>query len=51
MTLRLRVLSRVAFAVSILEVASPDMSREDILSRKAHWKDRLGARARGLNEN
>ena len=36
---------------SILEVASPDMSRVDILGREAHWKDKLGARAHGLNEN
>lgn len=39
------------YAVSILEVASPDMSRDDILAREAHWKDKLGARAHGLNEN
>ena len=39
------------YAVSILEVASPDMSRDDILAREAHWKDKLGARAYGLNQN
>jgi hypothetical protein len=39
------------YAVSILEVASPDMSRDDIIAREAHWKDKLGARAHGLNEN
>ncbi|TNC59239.1 GIY-YIG nuclease family protein [Rubellimicrobium roseum] len=39
------------YAVSILEVASPDMSREDILAREGHWKDKLGARAHGLNRN
>lgn len=39
------------YAVSILEVASPDMSRDDILAREGHWKDKLGARADGLNAN
>ena len=39
------------YAVSILEVASPDMSKDDILAREAHWKDKLGARAHGLNQN
>lgn len=39
------------YEVSILEVASPDMSRDDILARESLWKDKLGARAHGLNEN
>jgi hypothetical protein len=39
------------YTVSILELASPDMSREDILAREAHWKQKLGARAHGLNLN
>lgn len=39
------------FTVSILEVASPDMARDDILAREAFWKDKLGARAHGLNAN
>ena len=39
------------YSVSILEVASPDMSREDIIAREGHWKDKLGARANGLNAN
>lgn len=39
------------YTVSILEVASPDMSRDDILAREVFWKDKLGARAHGLNAN
>jgi len=39
------------YAISILEVASPDMSRDDIIAREAHWKDKLGSRTHGLNEN
>ena len=39
------------YAVSILEIASPDMSRDDIVAREAHWKDKLGVRAHGLNKN
>jgi hypothetical protein len=39
------------YTVSILEVASPDMSREDILAREVHWKGKLGSRAHGLNIN
>ena len=39
------------YTVSILEVASPDMSRNDILAREFHWKNKLGARAHGLNGN
>lgn len=39
------------YSVSILEVASPDMSHQDILRREGYWKDKLGARAHGLNAN
>lgn len=39
------------YTVSIFEVASPDMSRDDIVVREAFWKDKLGARAHGLNAN
>ncbi len=39
------------YSVAILEVASPDMAPQDILHREAHWKDKLGARAHGLNAN
>lgn len=39
------------YTVSILQIASPDMSHEDILAREAFWKDKLGARAHGLNAN
>ncbi len=39
------------YNVSILEVASPDMSWDDILSRETFWKNKLGARAHGLNAN
>ena len=39
------------YIVSILEVSSPDMSRENINAREQHWKDKLGSRAHGLNAN
>lgn len=39
------------YLVTILEIASPDMSPRDILLREAFWKDKLGARAHGLNAN
>jgi len=37
------------YTVSVLEVASPDMSRDEIVAREAFWKDKLGVRAHGLN--
>ena len=39
------------YTVSILEVASPDMSITDIVAREAFWKEKLGSRAHGLNAN
>ncbi|MFD0858971.1 GIY-YIG nuclease family protein [Roseovarius aquimarinus] len=39
------------FQVSILETASPDMSPTEIIAREAAWKEKLGARAHGLNAN
>jgi len=39
------------YTVSVLEVASPDMSRDEIVAREAFWKDKLGVRAHGLNAN
>lgn len=39
------------YAVTILEIASPDMSAQDILARESIWKAKLGARAHGLNAN
>lgn len=39
------------FQVSILEVASPEMSAADIIARESAWKEKLGARAHGLNLN
>ncbi|PHO05311.1 hypothetical protein CSC82_03785 [Rhodobacteraceae bacterium 4F10] len=39
------------FAVSILEVSSPDMSSSEIISRESAWKTKLGTRAHGLNAN
>ncbi len=39
------------YTMSILEVASPDMSLGDILMREASWKIKLGVRAHGLNGN
>lgn len=42
---------RVNYAVTILEVASPDMASADIIEREAAWKIKLGSRAHGLNAN
>lgn len=39
------------YSVSILEVASPEMSPADIIDRETAWKEKLGARAHGLNAN
>lgn len=39
------------YMVSILEVASPDMAIADIIARENFWKEKLGARAHGLNAN
>ena len=39
------------YAMTILEVASPDMSPNDIVMREGFWKAKLGARAHGLNIN
>lgn len=39
------------YSVSILEVASPDMSPDDIVAREIAWKTKLGSRAHGLNSN
>lgn len=39
------------YAVTILEIASPDMSAADIVAREGFWKIKLGARAHGLNMN
>jgi len=47
----LRTAGHRDYTVTILEVASPDMSQEDILAREAFWKAKLGSRAHGLNGN
>lgn len=39
------------YEVSILETASPEMSAADIIAREGAWKEKLGARAHGLNAN
>lgn len=39
------------YAISILEVASPDMAPRDVVQREAAWEDTLGSRAHGLNAN
>ncbi|WP_295447301.1 hypothetical protein [uncultured Pseudophaeobacter sp.] len=39
------------YQVSILEVASPEMSAADIIAKEGAWKEKLGARAHGLNAN
>lgn len=47
----LRAAGQQDYSMTILEVASPDMSPADILAREAFWKTKLGARAFGLNAN
>lgn len=49
--LMLRARPRTNMAISILEVASPDMSAGDIIKREQAWKTKLGSRAHGLNLN
>ncbi|WP_195821702.1 GIY-YIG nuclease family protein [Roseobacter sp. MH60115] len=39
------------YTVSVLEIASPDMATADIIARETFWKQKLGARAHGLNAN
>ncbi|MBO9429588.1 hypothetical protein [Sulfitobacter sp. R18_1] len=39
------------YQVSILEVASPEMSAAEIIVNEDAWKEKLGARAHGLNAN
>lgn len=39
------------YQVSILEIASPEMSPAEIIAREGIWKTKLGARAHGLNAN
>ena len=39
------------YAISILEISSPDMSPGDIVTREGFWKVKLGSRAHGLNGN
>jgi hypothetical protein len=47
----LRARGRANYAISILEIASPDMAPSDIIRRETAWKVKLGARAHGLNAN
>ena len=39
------------YAVSILEVASSEMTPREIIRRETAWKNKLGSRAYGLNAN
>ncbi|MCY3840651.1 MAG: GIY-YIG nuclease family protein [Gammaproteobacteria bacterium] len=47
----LRSRGRANYSVSILEVASSEMSVSDIIGRESVWKRKLGSRAHGLNAN
>lgn len=47
----LRQRQRVNYAVSILEIASPEKSISEIIQRESEWKIKLGSRAHGLNAN
>ncbi len=42
---------RSNYRISVLEIASPEMSASDIIHREAAWKEKLGSRAYGLNAN
>ncbi|WP_161633297.1 GIY-YIG nuclease family protein, partial [Labrenzia sp. C1B70] len=48
---RLLARERSNYSVSILEVASPDMSSKEIIHRESAWKNKLGSRSHGLNAN
>jgi hypothetical protein len=48
---KLRKLDPSPFRFSILERVSPDMPAEEVIAREALWKDRLGTREFGLNDN
>ena len=39
------------FAFSILEICPKTMSADDVIARENRWKEKLGTRAFGLNEN
>ena len=39
------------YTVSILEIASPNMTKGEIIERENAWKEKLGTRAHGLNAN
>lgn len=47
----LRKRAKTNYAISILEIASPDMSASEIIHRENAWKLKLGSRAHGLNVN
>ena len=47
----LRKRKRSNYALSILVIASPDMSASEIIHRENAWKVKLGSRAHGLNAN
>ena len=47
----LRKRNRTNYGVTILEIASPDMSPSEIIDRENAWKRKLGSRAHGLNAN
>lgn len=47
----LKARGRCNYAISILEIASPDMAPSDIIARETAWKIKLGSRAHGLNSN
>jgi hypothetical protein len=49
--MRLIGLDPYAFEFSILEISPATMSAEDVISRENRWKECLGTREFGLNEN
>lgn len=48
---QLRARGLANYAVSILEVASSEMSNAEVIERESVWKAKLGTRAHGLNAN
>ena len=48
---RLKKLDPNSFQFSILEIASATMTSDGVINRENKWKDKLGSRTFGLNEN
>jgi hypothetical protein len=47
----LKALDPYEFEFSVLEISPSTMSADDVISRENRWKECLGTREFGLNEN